>query len=180
VPVFSTLQRQRTKRFRSKRLKKAIAAKLRLWRKYSRNRSMFNRNRYNNAAKCYRKILAEEQTSREERFIVSADITAFYKYISNKPSGKTAIGPLFDASQSCRVFNDQEKAEALNNYFTSICISDDPISLTSVLCKIFEGIIKWRSINSCQPCSSLITHNMASFRVNLPPRICYSRSMTGQ
>ena len=62
----------------------------------------------------------------EQSVINSANLGRFYRYVNGKLSCKSGVGPLMSGSNKVTV-SDVEKAELLNNYFSSVFTIDNGV-----------------------------------------------------
>ena len=113
-------------RHQNKHIKKQKAKKLKLWRKLKKSNSTKYKKRYRKAAKRLKTVTAIEHQRTELKIINSNDLGSFYKHVNKNSVHRTGIGPL-KAPSGHLVLDDKEKAKILNDYFVSICTTDDGV-----------------------------------------------------
>ena len=81
--------------------------------------------------------------------IKSKNLGQFYRYVRNKSQHRSDVPPLRGANDSL-VFSDHDKANALNNYFVSVCTSDNGVfpPFTPPIPKVPFQDLESMSINS--------------------------------
>ena len=98
--------------------------KIKLWRKFKANRNKNNKSNYDAIAKCCKDQMQSASRKSEENILASGDLGIFYKYVNSKLCCKTGIAPLTSVEGNL-VFDDERKANLLNNYFAEVCVTDN-------------------------------------------------------
>ena len=84
--------------------------------------------KYKIAAKRLKSLISIEHQQNELKIINSNDLGNFYKFMNKRSDHKTGIGPLEAPSWLLvGLLEDKEKAQILNDYFVSICTTDDGV-----------------------------------------------------
>ena len=96
----------------------------RFWRADHNNQSL--RQQYNKLNAECRRAVRDYEISRENNIIQSNDLGKFYRYVNGKMTCRSGIGSLKSKS-GIIVTSDAEKADILNDYFTSVCTKDNGI-----------------------------------------------------
>ena len=99
---------------------------MKLWRKCKEFKSTKNKKIYRNAAKNLKTVTAAEHQQIELKIINSNDLGVFYKHVNKNSVHRTGIGRL-KSSSGLLILEDKEKAQMLNDYFVSICTTDDGV-----------------------------------------------------
>ena len=73
--------------------------------------------------KC-RNLLRDYETKREQKVIERNNAGCFYRFVNNKLSCKRGLGALSD-NKGGVIVSDAERADLLNNYFSSVCTTDN-------------------------------------------------------
>ena len=109
-------------------IKKAIARKRCLWREHRKHPNDPTVAAAYKAAlgKC-RCLIYKFELKKEQKVIDSKNTGAFYTFVNNKMSCKSGIGPLRD-NQGAIVTGDLQRANLLNDYFSSACSVDNGIT----------------------------------------------------
>ena len=122
----------------TKKLKKLIRKKRKLWRIYRENRSQTH-------WEAFKKLQVEvkEEISlakkKFEMFLASKikdDPKTFYSYVRSKQSIKSQVGPLKD-EQGNIIAADKDTAEALNNFFETVFTEEDDV--VPVATTVYKG-----------------------------------------
>jgi len=126
VPKVEVRERRSVRIWRYPRhIRRLMSRKLAVWHAYKSNRSDITlRAKYaETSANCCEAITRYE-VYKETKIISSGNIGAFYKYANKKLTSRSTVGTLSTPSGETAV-NDIDKAELLNNYFSSVCTQDD-------------------------------------------------------
>ena len=108
-----------------KEIRKALARKRCVWRKSRLEPSnTVLLQKYRDLAQQCRHLLHEYEVKLESRVICKENTGAFYKHVNRRMACRSGIGVLKNPDGSL-VTNDTDKAEVLNNYFASVCTTDD-------------------------------------------------------
>ena len=126
VPLRKTKNVKPKQKFQNKRIRKQKATKLKLWRKLKKASTSKNKKKYRKAAKNLKLEIALDYQQTELKIINSNDLGIFYKHVNKNSVHKTGIGPLKTPSGSLEL-EDEKKAQILNDYFVSICTTDDGV-----------------------------------------------------
>ncbi len=106
-------------------LKRAIARKRCLWRKH---RESPDDERllaaYHSAERKCRQMLRDYEIKRDNRVIDSDNAGSFFRFVNGKLSCKRGLGAINDEKGGV-ITGDAERANLLNDYFTSMCVDDD-------------------------------------------------------
>ena len=97
-----------------------------MWRKYTVKRNTKNRLAYNKAVQNCRSALYDNQIKTELKILSNPDLGKFYRYVNAKLSCKTGIAPLLNNDNEY-VFSNSNKADLLNDFFTSVCTVDNNV-----------------------------------------------------
>jgi len=97
---------------------RALNKKRHLWRLYRNSRSLSDKSRYQEQCACVKKFIYDYDKQVEPSVINSANLGRFYRYVNGTLSCKSGVGSLMSGSNKVTV-SDVEKAELLNNYFSS-------------------------------------------------------------
>lgn len=126
VPECSSINHTRRKRY-PKKARKFLARKKCLWRKHQAEpNNVYLLQRYKSAAKQCSQILREIDIVKESRVIESNNLGAFYKHVNNRLSCRSGVGAL-RCHDGVVAISDEDKANALNTHFSSVCNKDDGI-----------------------------------------------------
>ena len=79
---------------------------------------------YRNVANICRRSIRDYAARKEIKLIDSANLGMFYKYVNSKMACKSGIGSL-KAADGTLLTSDTAKAELLNEYFVSVCTTDN-------------------------------------------------------
>jgi len=60
----------------------------------------------------------------EQRLVSSCDLGAFYRHVNRNIANRSSIGTI-TADNGQLLVDDDSKANTFNNYFTSVCVTDD-------------------------------------------------------
>jgi len=119
-------------------IRKLISKKKFLWRKSKHFKTKQTYKAYRESAQAVRKAIYAYTCQLETNLIDSNNIGAFYRYVNKKLSSRSGVGCLKRSDGS--VTNDpKEKAELLNNYFSSVFTTDDGCS-PSLPSRVAEGV----------------------------------------
>ena len=131
--VSDQLSRNKHKRYPA-HIRNLLARKKCLWRVLRRGPGNPDlRMTYRCIAKECKQAITNYEINIESKVIESRNTGTFYKYVNQKLATKHSVGLLFDESGR-PVINDSEKASLLNDYFSSVNITDDG-KLPPLLCK---------------------------------------------
>ena len=119
-------QRSQNKHKRYPRhIRNLLARKQCLWRVLRQDKDNLDlRMRYHCLAKECKQAITNYEINIESKVIESRNTGTFYKYVNQKLANKHSVGLLFDDSGR-PVINDSEKASLLNDYFSTVNITDD-------------------------------------------------------
>lgn len=81
---------------------------------------------YDQQAAYVRKIIYDHDLQVEKSVISKDNLGTFYRFVNRKLSCRSGVGPLKTDSGDL-ILDDNRKAEALNNYFTSVLTVDDGV-----------------------------------------------------
>lgn len=105
---------------------RAMRKKSILWRRYHSSKTMANKAAYSKQTEICKSLVFEYERSKELEVIKKSSIGAFYRYVNKRLIAKSGVGPLRpSASSDVIVTDDSTKASMLNEYFTSVFVSDD-------------------------------------------------------
>ena len=106
-------------------LRHAISKKRSLWGRKRRDPNNVLLNAAYRAVdlKC-RNLLRDYETKREQKVIERNNAGCFYRFVNNKLSCKRGLGALSD-NKGGVIVSDAERADLLNNYFSSVCTTDN-------------------------------------------------------
>src|ERR1700730_15666832 len=107
-----------------KHIKKKLALKANLWRKYRLKRNLNSKIKYRKIAQNCKSLLYMHQASVEKKILSSNGLGKFYRYINSKLNCKSGIAPLIN-SYGSYAFDNLSKANLLNEYFASVCVQDN-------------------------------------------------------
>ena len=143
VPVVDVPAKQiRNYRRYPRHIRRLIARKLTVWRAHRNNRMDSTlKARYNQLAADCREAIKKHEVYLENKVIDNNNIGAFYNHANKKLSNRSNVGAL-KTSNGEMALTDADKAEVLNNFFSSICTQDDGLSpqFDSKLAEGEEGI----------------------------------------
>jgi hypothetical protein len=108
----------------SPKVKKLLSKKNILWRKYKAKRTKKRKENFNLLAKKCKDLLDSNATEKERNILKSSDLGKFYRFVNSKLSSKSGVGPLKNKDGGYAL-NAKEKADLLNDYFGSVCITDN-------------------------------------------------------
>ena len=126
VPAVEVQSRPRIKaRQYPRHIRRLLARKLTVWRAYKSNRSDSRlKERYEQiTADCCNAIRKHEMYI-ENKVINTANIGTFYKHVNKRLSSRSNVAALVTSSGEVAQ-TDMDKAEVLNNFFSSVCTDDD-------------------------------------------------------
>lgn len=127
VPVKYQKNTGRTtnKRWYPAPVRRAISRKRCLWRRYRRNRSDLGLAvAYRSAVQHCRQSIHKYEIKREQKVIDSNNAGCFFRFVNRKLSCKRGLGALINDNGDI-VTSDIDRANLLNDYFTSVCTTDD-------------------------------------------------------
>ena len=109
--------------------KVAILKKHRAWKKYSYARSRENYRKYASERNKCTHTIRDSKKSYERKIATEAKKIpkSFWKYVNSKLKTKTGVGSLEEADGTL-VYEDVDKVEALNNYFSSVFTRTDDLN----------------------------------------------------
>ena len=114
----------------SRSLNKIKRLKEKRWNQYLRNKNIVTRHAFESAAMLYTDKFKAAKRNYERNLFQNKTTNQkkFFKYIKTCSSIQSVI-PTLKVSENtvCNIANEQEKAEAFNNYFSSVFISDNGI-----------------------------------------------------
>ena len=116
----------RTRKFKSKVLRKLHAKKQKLWIKRRKNMSVKDKQKYKAAAKNYKRATIQAQEQAELKLVNTNNLGEFYKQVNKNSVHVSGVGPL-KSSTGDLVLSDSGKAELLNSFFVSACTSDNGV-----------------------------------------------------
>ena len=82
------------------------------------------RSKYRECVFNWRKLVHEGEILLEQRLVSSCDLGAFYRHVNRNIANRSTIGTI-TADYGQLLVADGLKANAFNNYFTSVCVTDD-------------------------------------------------------
>jgi Reverse transcriptase (RNA-dependent DNA polymerase)/Endonuclease-reverse transcriptase len=109
-----------------KHIRKLTAKKRLCWKNCKSRPTIHRKAKYKAVSARLKKSIFIQEVEKEKNMIRSKNIGQFYKYVSKKSDHKSDIPPL-KAENGSLLFNETEKAEALNSYFVSNCTVDNGI-----------------------------------------------------
>jgi hypothetical protein len=126
VPIKSIRNKVKSKDkiFYPKLIRKLLARKARVWRRYKAKRTTQRKEAYNKIARRCKYLIDKKATDRERAILKSADLGKFFRFVNSKLSSKSGIGPLKNLIGGYS-FTAFEKSELMNNYFSSVCTKDN-------------------------------------------------------
>jgi hypothetical protein len=126
VPAKSKISKSqlRKKKFYPKPIRKKLALKAKLWRKYRNKKTLSSKIKYGKVAESCKGMLHMHQAALEKKVLSGNDLGKFYRYINSKLSCKSGIAPLTN-SDGNYIFDNDIKANLLNDYFASVCVTDN-------------------------------------------------------
>jgi len=130
IPVKSTITRGNTPskqiKYHPPHIRRAIKLKSACWKAYRLSPIDTNLNTYKRQAAIVKKLLFDYEKQKELELINRNNLGGFYRFLNNKLSCKSGVGPLRIQSGSL-VTEDSTKAEVLNDYFCSVFTKDDGV-----------------------------------------------------
>ena len=125
VPVknFSSNNKSTSRKY-PRHILRVIKRKLVLWRLFRRDPSVINKANYKGQAALCKKLILDYERSRELSVINKSNLGSFYRFVNKKLTCKSGVGPLRLDSNTI-ITNDEEKANLLNSYFSSVFTVDD-------------------------------------------------------
>ena len=109
-----------------KAIQKSCAKATKLYKKYRKNPTIENKNKYIASSKESQRLKKQFIFEEEQEILKTNNISSFWNYVKNNLTYKSDIPGLLNANGE--LINDStEKAELLNNYFTSVFTQDDGI-----------------------------------------------------
>ena len=113
------------KRWYPAAIKHAVARKRCLWRKHRESPDDVNLlAAYRRVDEKYRQLVRQHEIKREQRVIESDNAGSFFRFVNGKLSCRRGLGALNDDNGDV-VTSDIDRANLLNDYFTSMCTDDD-------------------------------------------------------
>jgi hypothetical protein len=107
-------------------IRRALARKRCLWRCHSRNRNDENITAaYKSAERECRQLIHMFELKKEQKVISSNNIGTFFKFVNKKLSSRNGVGALRNKLDGGVIVNDDDRANALNSYFGSVCADDN-------------------------------------------------------
>lgn len=113
-------------RWRPRHIRRALNKKRLLWRHYRKDKTLMNKSQYQKQCAFVKKLIYDYNLQVEQSVINKANLGTFYRFVNGKLSCKSGVGPLKSESGNM-IINDVKKAEALNDYFTSIFTVDNGV-----------------------------------------------------
>ena len=98
-----------------------------LHKKYKKNPTQENYEKYLVASRISQRSKKQEILANEQKILNAGDINVFWKYVKSNLTYKSEIPCLIDKNTNELVSNDQSKAELLNDYFLSVFTRDNDI-----------------------------------------------------
>ena len=82
---------------------------------------------YSKAESKFRTLIFKLEVKKENAIVNSNKLSSFYKYANSKLSNHRGIGTLLHNAGNTHS-NDLDKANSLDNYFSSVCTLDDGLT----------------------------------------------------
>ena len=123
-PVNTGKNKKGKKKCYPKSVHRLLSKKAHRWRIYKNDKSELNKKYYNRLANLCKTKIDYFVQDKEHTILASGDLGAFYRYVNSKLSCKSGIGPLRNRDGNF-VFDDNSKADLLNEYFSQVCICDN-------------------------------------------------------
>lgn len=102
--------------------------KLAMWKVWKANRgNTALKQQYNQVKAECRRAVREHEIKKENEVIQSNDVGKLYRFVNKKTSCRSGIGSLRTATAGKYATTDTEKANLLNEYFSSVCTEDNGI-----------------------------------------------------
>jgi hypothetical protein len=109
-------------------IRRAITRKLCLWRHHRAQPANYTITAaYRTASNRCKLLIRNYEIKRENKVIESNNAGSFYNFVNKKLACKKGVGALRD-EQGNTVSNDEQRANMLNQYFSSVCTKDDGLS----------------------------------------------------
>ena len=107
----------------TRQVKRLIAKKRRLWKKYVTDRNDQFFQNYKSAEKDAKKAIRNVKRKYEQQLATNSNLKKFNSYVKTKTKYKTTIGPLKDGNNT--ISDDKDMANMLNNFFVSVFTTED-------------------------------------------------------
>jgi len=102
-----------------------MARKLTVWRAYKTNRSDPKlKERYKQLTADCKNAVRKHEIYKERKVIESNNLGAFYNHVNKRLTSRSSVGTLL-TPDGVAAETDVDKAELLNDYFSSVCTTDD-------------------------------------------------------
>ena len=126
VPSVETSKRKsRRVRQYPRHIRRLMSRRLAVWRSYKTNRTdEVLKSRYRKLTDDCRDAIRRHEIYLENQVIGNNNVGAFYRHVNRKMSHKSSVGALTRPDGEMAL-SDLEKAEVLNNYFSTVCTHDD-------------------------------------------------------
>jgi len=122
---------------------KCVSSKRKLWKALSeRPWDSLLRQKYRDCVYKHRRALSSYHTATEECLISNNNLGAFYRYVNRRITSSTGVGTV--VVNGVALTDDYLKADAFNNYFSSVSLIDDgliPNCVDVPLLSILDHII---------------------------------------
>ena len=144
-------------------IRKLVSKKSLLWQKVKKFNTKQLRDSYRDAAHAVRIAIHAHTYKLESNLIDSSNLGSFYRYVNKKLSSRSGVGSLKRSDGS--ITNDpREKAELLNNYFSSVFTIDDGCCPT-LPCHIVRG----ESLTSVSFTASKVVRKLGKLKAGTAP-----------
>ena len=127
--------------------RKAYSNKVKLWRKYKKDKNVINRQNYIKASNNAKNLAIHDKYIEESKILKSGNIKVFYSFVNNKLTSRKSIPPIRKDGQ---IYEDAvDKANLFQSQFSSVFVEDDgllphfPFKTNNILqnVKITESIV---------------------------------------
>jgi len=83
---------------------------------------------YGIASNRYQLLIRNYELKREKKVIESNNTGSFFNFVNKKLTRKKSVGVLYDEQSGNTVSDDEERANMLNTYFSSVCTQDNGLN----------------------------------------------------
>ena len=123
--VTKTTERKARRRAYPKHIRVLLQRKRAIWSKCRRKQNDLDlKAKYSEISANCRLAIQQHEIMLEKRVIDSNSVGAFYRFVNAKSCNRTGVGPLL-GTDGQPVVNDKDKADVLNSFFGSVCVTDD-------------------------------------------------------